>query len=321
MEENERALRTFILQAPIAIAILRSKDYVVEIVNEHALEFWGRTSEEVTGLPLFDCLPELSSQGFKEFFDGIYDSGVPISLTEHPIEFVRNGKREQIYFNLSYEVLYGADGKVNGLMTVGVDVTLQAKSRIKIEEAVAGRTKELGEANALLKQSNHELEQFVYIASHDLQEPLRKVRTYAEMLKKSIPDTNLDANNYVGQIVDSSKRMTQLIRDVLEFSELSAQNMNFATVQLNELINDVLGDFELLIKQKQATIIVDDLPSLSANYSQIRRLFRNLLSNAFKFAKEDVPPRIRISPQPFLDENQTDGQHCIITIEDNGIWI
>lgn len=326
LEESERALRSFILQAPIAIAILRSKKYVVEVVNKHALEFWGRTSEEVTDLPLFEALPELQTQGFREFFDNIYDSGIPVSLTEHPIEFYRNGKKDLFYFNFLYEVLHGADGKVNGLMAVGVDQTLQAKSRMKIEEAVTDRTKALAEANLLLKQTNQELEQFVYIASHDLQEPLRKLRTYAEMLKLNTVESDETSRGYLDKIASSSARMTQLIRDILEFSELSGVNQFITEVDLNETIEEVISDLELVIDQKKATFNVQKLPVLIANDRQMKQLFGNLLSNALKFSRQNIRPLITITADT-LPENEKIERSSLqplkdyykITISDNGI--
>ena len=293
-EESERALRTFILQAPVAIAILRSRDYVVEIGNKHALEFWGRSSEEVMNRPLFDCLPELRAQGFREFFDDIFDSGVPVSLTEHPIEFKRAGKQDQFYFNFLYQVLHGADGQVNGLMAVGVDMTLQTKARLKIEEAVAERTRELAHANKQLQQSNAELNQFTHLASHDLSEPLRKISTYTGMLASAFPDMPPKAGEYLHRIENCTKRMQNLIHDVLDFSTIAQPTEKFEKVDLNGSLKGVLEDYELLMEQTGAVITTGAFPVIDANALQMNQLFTNLISNALKFRNLERMPAISI---------------------------
>ncbi|WP_179377155.1 PAS domain S-box protein [Winogradskyella wichelsiae] len=134
-EENERNLRLMILQAPIAIAIFRGPNYLVEIANTKALELWGRTESEILNKDLFTAMPELKSQGIMEFLDGVRTTGQRFNINELPVELMRNGKLETVYISFSYEALYDGDGNINGVMAIGVDVTTHILSRKKIEES------------------------------------------------------------------------------------------------------------------------------------------------------------------------------------------
>jgi len=135
LEESERNLRLMIHQAPVSIAIFRGADYVTEIANDRALELWGRKEEDVLGKPILDAMPELKSQGIKELLDNVYKTGVPFSTKELPVQLKRKEKLETVYVNFSYDPLYNTDGTINGIMTVGFDVSDQVIARQKISES------------------------------------------------------------------------------------------------------------------------------------------------------------------------------------------
>lgn len=135
IEESERSLRLTILQAPVAISIFRETDYKVEIANKYALALWGRTEAEVLNKSIFESMPELSSQGIKELLDEVSKTGNPFSTSELPIQFNKNGALETVYVNFSYEALYDAQGKINGIMAIGYDITPQVQARKKVEES------------------------------------------------------------------------------------------------------------------------------------------------------------------------------------------
>ncbi|WP_308993678.1 PAS domain S-box protein [Mariniflexile litorale] len=132
---SENNLRLMILQAPVAISILRGDDYKVEIANKYALELWGRLEEEVMNISIFDSMPELSTQGIKELLDDVAHTGKRFESPELPIQLVRNGILETVYINFSYEALYDAEGKINGIMSIGFDITSQVKARKNVEES------------------------------------------------------------------------------------------------------------------------------------------------------------------------------------------
>jgi light-regulated signal transduction histidine kinase (bacteriophytochrome) len=174
--------------------------------------------------------------------------------------------------------------------------TPQVTARQRIEELVSERTKDLAEANKNLQKSNAELAQFAYIASHDLQEPLRKISVYSQMVQQTLnSSTQPQAANYLNKITSSIGRMHALIRDVLAFSELSTQNQPLAPVDLNAVALNAKGDYELLIEDHKAIIEWANLPVLEANEMQMSQLFSNIISNALKFTKKDVAPELRIT--------------------------
>lgn len=135
LERSENNLRLMILQAPIAISIMRGSDYIVEIANKFALELWGRTEEEVLNKSILKAMPELSSQGIKELLDDVLATGNRFATTELAVQMIRSGTLETVYVNFSYEPLFDENGNTNGIMVVGFDVTDQFLSRQKIEKS------------------------------------------------------------------------------------------------------------------------------------------------------------------------------------------
>jgi PAS domain S-box-containing protein len=188
----------------------------------------------------------------------------------------------------------------------------QVIARRKIEEVVALRTRELAEANRNLERSNAELSQFAYIASHDLQEPIRKVSIYANMLESQIPNAGTQTKKFLDKISIATQRMRTLVRDILNYSELSKQAPVFEPVDLQAIVHDVGGEFELLIEQKGTKVHFENLPTIDAIPLQMAQLFGNLVSNALKYARDDVKPVITISAQ-------AEGQNYHIVVCDNGI--
>ncbi|MBC8768693.1 PAS domain-containing protein [Arenibacter sp. BSSL-BM3] len=134
-EENERNLRLMILQAPVAIAILRGEDYIIEIANTKTLELFGRQEEEILGQPVFEAIPELMGQGLKDFLDSVMVTGNRFEIDEYPIEINKKDVLETVYLNFSYEPLYDSEGRINGIMAIGYDITHQVLARQKIEKS------------------------------------------------------------------------------------------------------------------------------------------------------------------------------------------
>ncbi len=182
---------------------------------------------------------------------------------------------------------------------------------------------ELIESNDKLSRSNHELEDFAYVASHDLQEPLRKVTAFGDRLKAGYSDV-LDetGRDYVERMQNAARRMSILINDLLTYSRVSSKAQPFAEVDLEETVREVLEDLEVHIEELNATVQVGPLPCVQADAIQMRQLMQNLISNALKFHKSDTPPAVKIYSRP-LDEDATEatasGSAVEIVVEDNGI--
>lgn len=182
------------------------------------------------------------------------------------------------------EVQLDENGVVIRMLGTGQDITEIQKAQ-----------QQLVERTHALETSNAELQRFAYVASHDLQEPLRKIVTFASLLEKETGDKlNEKARMYRDKIVQSASRMQHLIDDILAFSSLRVSDEVFVPTDLNAIVNQVISDMELTIEETGATFQFDTLPVIDAIPSQMEQLFQNLISNAIKFRKEEAAPRISI---------------------------
>jgi PAS domain S-box-containing protein len=205
------------------------------------------------------------------------------------------------------------------LSIILTDLTAQKKAQRQLLE----NNRQLEEINRALEASNHDLQQFASIASHDLQEPLRKIQIFANLLKENGASAAPSAR-HLQKIIDSSARMRTLIVDILNYSKLSADDHSRECIDLREIINELRDDFELVIAEKGAQIITGDLPCIDVNKGQIRQVFQNIISNALKFSRPGVPPFIeikskRIGEKTFHSPEDEQGTYCFISVQDNGI--
>jgi signal transduction histidine kinase len=169
-----------------------------------------------------------------------------------------------------------------------------------------------------LEAANKDLDRFAFMASHDLQEPLRKIRTFGDRLTTKYKDLiDDDGKKYLERMQNATQRMQQLIQDILTFSKISVEKKEFIDCDLNILFNEVLSEFTSLIKEKNALVEVDPLPNLKANPVLIRPLFYNLISNALKYNRPGIQPVIKIRSDKADFSPET--KYCRIFFEDNGI--
>ena len=197
----------------------------------------------------------------------------------------------------------------------------------ELEKQVAERTVSLHAANIELHHSNENLEQFAYIASHDLQEPLRKIRTFSTLLQDRVSsDLPEAAKELLSKINNSSERMSTLIKEVLNFSKILHGDAEFEASDLNVIMNQMIDDFEVLISEKKAVIHCGRLPVVEVIPTQINQLFYNLMSNSLKFSKKNTAPVITITSKLLVAEElkaykglNPGLSYCEICFKDNGI--
>jgi len=181
------------------------------------------------------------------------------------------------------------------LTAVNRNLQKEIEDRKLSEQKIKKLNFQLLENNEQLKTTIEELDRFAYVASHDLQEPLRKILIFSDKLEQGYRDKlNAEAASYVEKIVKSSERMHQLINDLLKFSRYTNDNYGFEKTDLNLILKDVLSDVETEIQKKKAHVMVDELPTIWAIPSQMRQVFQNLISNSLKFSREGVDPEIKI---------------------------
>ena len=209
------------------------------------------------------------------------------------------------------------------LRVINKDLENEVNERKQSEEQVKTLNQQLIENIHTLENANAELARFAYVASHDLQEPLRKIQMYGNLLQTKYSNAIPNEGKYfIDRMQNGAERLQLLIRDILTYSRLTDNNVPFVKSNLNTIIGEILLDLELRIQEKGAKIFVSTLPELSVNPAQISQLFQNIISNALKFARKGVPPEIHITSEIGYAENElspSKKKYCHISIRDNGI--
>ncbi|GAB3540887.1 PAS domain-containing sensor histidine kinase [Spirosoma fluminis] len=347
IEASEAKLRSLVESAPFPIGVYVGKEMVIQLANQSIIDVWGKGSD-VIGKRYADILPELANQHIYAQLDQVFTTGIPFHAHNQRVDLVIDGVLQPYYFKYSFTPLYDADGRVYGVMNTAADVTDLMLARQKLEESearlrslsteldaqVQQRTQELAaineelrEANVLLVRSNHNLEQFAYIASHDLQEPLRKIQQFGDLLQTRYGHQLNEGMAYLERMRAAASRMSMLIRDLLNFSRISTGQEVDTRVALDLVVNAVLADLELTIQETGTVIHIESLPTVPGDVSQLGQLFQNLLSNAIKFRRPDVAPIIRITTQavaaadlpPQVKPTRTAAVYSRIDVIDNGI--
>ncbi|CAN5364793.1 hypothetical protein BH09BAC3_BH09BAC3_10490 [soil metagenome] len=219
------------------------------------------------------------------------------------------------------------EGTITSWVSTANDIHEQKEFSSELEKQVSVRTELLKESNIGLAHSNENLEQFAFIASHDLQEPLRKIKTFSTMLSDKYSDRlPEEGKRMVERIFNSSNRMSTLIHDVLNFSKVENSESIFLPTDLNEILNNITIDFQLLLVEKKGLVKYKDLPVLDAVPVQMNQLFYNLISNSLKFAKKEEAPIIEITSRAISDSEllghpslHQGRVYCEIIVKDNGM--
>ncbi len=300
LAEREANLSHIIESAPDAVIVINSEN-TIQLWNPKAEEIFGWKEEEVKGSLLSDTIipasfRERHNTGMKRYLatgkSNIINKTIELSALH------KNGNEFYVSLTVSHAVQEGRDIFISFVR----DITQQKKIGLELENQ-----------RKQLEKSNQELEQFAWLTSHDLKEPLRKILTFSDaLIKKHRSEYAETSQNYLKKIHRSANRMNELIEAVLLYSNVAYDKDLFSTVDLNEIFKDVLEDLELTITAKNAIIKTDHLPVIDAIPIQMRQLFQNLISNAIKYSKPHQAPGIIIKC------TDIEGGYKI-TVQDNGI--
>jgi PAS domain S-box-containing protein len=294
------------------------QDYAIILLNENGdIENWNIGAEKIKGY----TAAEIVGKNFEVFYTAAdRERRLPRQLLN---EAVMNGKAihegwrlrkdgSRFWGSIVITVLHGTDGRIMGFSKVTRDLT---ERKLAEEKNAAYLIR--------LEAQNKELEQFAYVASHDLQEPLRKIQVFTGVIAKSLPDDEL-ARQYLAKVNASANRMSQLIKSVLNYSRLSRDAEPLMITDFDAILANVLSDYELLIQEKNAQIITQPLPAIPAVPLQINQLFSNLIGNALKFTNK--APVIKISSRTLSKDeivnapaHLPEGQYLELVFSDNGI--
>ncbi len=300
-KENERLLQEAAENLSIALNAgqLGSYEYMVEtgVINCNSQcksNFGFAPNEDLTFEKLLSVIHPEDRTSMQQAVGSAFTNHTLYS-TEYRITLPNKSTR---WIRASGRGLYNQLNQPVKMVGVTVDITEQKNFENELSQKVEERTKEL-------KAINSELEQFAYAASHDLQEPLRKVTTFTNLLQeRNGEQLSESGKNYIAKIDHSVNRMKMIIDDLLQYSYHTKTDQLATRVDLNQIIDSIETDLELLIQEKNATLIKDNLPSLIAIAPQMTQLFQNIISNSLKFSKKDIPSHITITTH-YLSEKET----------------
>lgn len=319
--QAERLLRGFLMQAPAAIAILHGPEHIYTLANARFLQLSGRTENELVGHPIRHIWPGIEGQEILSILNSVFTIGAPYAVNELAVTIKTNSGNTTSHYDFIMHPIKDEAGSVTDVMVYAHDVTEKVMARKKetdaqqrfaekLESTVKKRTQEL-------QRSNEDLLHFAHVASHDLKEPVRKIKTFEKRLWDEYGDSVPEkGQTYIRKVLTAADRMLTVIDGILRYSAISASEQAFSPVNLNELIANIQTDLELLIQQKGAVIRAGDLPVIDGAHILLHQLFYNIIQNAMKFARANEAPVITITSGEVTIGNIP---HIRISVADNGI--
>jgi signal transduction histidine kinase len=320
VQQSNRLLNQVLENMPIntlALDAVRNEtgnivDFKVQFLNSLSAASLGASKEQIIGQLLSDVSPTYkTSRLFKQYVQTV-ETG---QLTRNEVRF--DGPPDVRWYDVS------SVKQDDGLLVMYLNIT----DRKQADQYIQQQTDELQRSNFELRQSNENLQQFAQVASHDLQEPLRRIQAFSDILQNQFEDNLSDGErDMIRRIQKSAGRMQLLIKDLLVYSRLATHRDPFEPINLNDVLVDIRNDLEMVISEKQARIQTGPLPTVMGNNSRLRQLFQNLVANALKFQQTGQQPFIDIQARPAhpqelperLAENE-DVHFWLITVADNGL--
>jgi PAS domain S-box-containing protein len=305
LHESEEQYKTVVQTLQEGILLQDATGKVITF-NKRAEEILGLSKENLEGR----TMPEYEWYAIREDGSLLAPEEQPFAKVQktHKPQLnitvgIHKGNNEFTWIRANVAPIFSTDGKtLTQIVTSIRDITEQ-----KVAED------DLRNSNLQLQRSNSELQDFAYVASHDLQEPLRKITSFSNLLVKNYKDILPDqGQQFITIIQNSSKRMSKLINDLLNYSRVTTKAQPFEKLDLKEIVEETLSDIQIIIEESKAKIKIKELCSIEGDELQLNLLFQNLIINAIKYAKADTQPVIEIS-------SEIRDTECIIYVKDNGI--
>jgi PAS domain S-box-containing protein len=306
LRASEEGYRTLLEGLPAGV-VVHAPDTSIQLSNPQAAELLGLSADQLYGRTAMD--PE---------WHFLREDGAALPLEEYPVNRVvssgqtldglvlgvlRSGRIEPVWLLCNAYPAHDASGELLQVVVTFIDVSDLKRA----EEDLLARTEDLARSNA-------ELEKFAYVASHDLQEPLRMVASYTQLLQRRYEgQLDDDADEFIAFAVDGATRMQRLINELLAYSRVGSQGVEFMDTDLEIVLGDVLKVLDITTTESGTTITHDPLPTVACDPTQIGQVFQNLLANAIKFCGDD-PPRIHIGVESSAGE-------WVFSIQDNGLGV
>ncbi len=299
------------------VVIISDPQGRIEWVNDSFYRITGYTLAEVIGKKPGDVL-----QGAKTSKETVAEIRYALARQEPFSGEILNYRKDgrSYWLLLQINPVFDDDGNLQHYIAIENEITTRKEMERNLKLEIEERRIAVQKLNILterLEVSNRELLDFAYVASHDLQEPLRKIQAFGDRLKSTCNDgLNEKGQDYLERMLNAAGRAQVLINDLLSFSRVTTQAKPFAPVDLSEILDGVLSDLEIRIEQTRATVERDRLPVIDADAMQMRQILQNLIGNALKFRQEGVAPLVQVRSRMFTKLGE---ECCEIRVIDNGI--
>jgi len=295
--EKARSHLASIVESSDDAIIGTNHDGIIVSWNRAAEKLYGYSADEIVGKSISILLPEIYSNDFPLALEKI---GRGEKVYPQEIRVLRkDGQITDVSITVS--PIKDANGRIVGASTIAHDISRWKRMEDELRKTVGK-----------LERSNAELEEFAYVASHDLQEPLRMISSFLQLLQMRYEgQLDSEADEFIGFAVDGADRMRGLINDLLVYSRVNREEKKFEEVEMEKVLQNVLMNLKLSIDENKSEISYDPLPSVTGYDSQLVLLLQNLIGNAIKYRSEK-PPKIHVSAEKEDD-------HWLFRVEDNGI--
>jgi PAS domain S-box-containing protein len=319
---QQAQLAELFAQAPVAIAIFRGPEYVIEVANPSIAAIWGRKPEQIVGKPMLEALPEVRDQGFKEVLDQVVATGEAFVAQEVTALLERRDKLESVYLNFVYQPLRDANKQISSVAVVATEVSEQVATRQQVAQAnrqLTATNAELDITNQRLLRTNADLDNFIYTASHDLKAPIINIEGLLAALREEMARPVQEAEvpmllDLMQESIERFKRTIYHLTDIIKLQKVHEPPT--ADVDLAALVESVRLDLlpQLTTTQAQLTVDLTACPSMAFAEKNLRSIVFNLLSNALKYRHPDRAPQISVHCYPA-------DQATVLEVQDNGLGL